>query len=322
MKKTCFVLLACASLALSCSDDSSSNNGNKDGGAGGDASVEPLVSDDDLIKGCIISTSCGVQSYPSVVGCIDNYANVLKVNRTAPAYSKIYRCAIKANGDCEKVKKCWNIGQSCTSSFAARCDGTLAVSCDVVGNSKTFAIDCAAAGMKCGTRKSGGATAYCTPDSCYGGTAPACVGSQVQSCNEGIVEMQDCSVKGQLCGKGGKKSGITCIGAKKDSCNPEFFVPQCKGASGNIANQCASGKEHQVDCSKLTLQGSKCKEGLCVSKGAACDKSFNRCAGDDLEVCFDGSWKKYTCASMGLGKCKTKTSGSSTWATCGDPAYP
>ncbi len=219
------------------------------------------------------------------------------------------------------MKKCWGVGKSCDSTFKASCDGTKAVSCDVVGNGKTFTVDCAAAGLKCAILKTASATAYCSPDTCYSGTASSCVGAQIQTCNDGIVEMQDCSVKGLLCGKGSKKSGLTCIGSKKDSCNAEFFVPQCKG-NGNIANQCESGKEQDVDCSKFTLQGSKCKEGLCISSGTVCDKSFNRCAGKDMEVCFDGAWKKYSCASFGLGNCKTKTSGSASWATCGDPAYP
>lgn len=318
MKKTILFLASLALLAPACSDDSGKNSGGDGGNSGGDASVEKLVTVDELIQGCVASTACGIQSYPTVVACVENFNNVHRVNLSAPAYSKIYRCSIAAKGDCEAVKKCWGVGATCDVNFKARCDGNTAVSCDVVGNRKTYAVDCSAAGLKCVVKSSTTATAYCSPGTCFSSSGDTCVGDQVQSCNEGIVEMQDCSVKGQVCGTASKKGGISCIGAGV-TCKAEFFVPQCKET---VANQCASGKEHNLDCAKQGISGTKCKEGLCVANGTACDKSFNRCSGTDLEYCHDGAWKKFECVNKGLGACKTKASGGANWGTCGDPAYP
>ena len=320
MKKTILILTTCGLLALACSDDDKSNNGKDGGGAGGDASVEPLASDDELLKGCIISTACGGLNYPSISACVNTYMNTYRVEHTAPAYAKIYRCAMAAKGDCEAVKKCWGVGSACDATFKAKCEGNVAVSCDAAGLRKTYKVDCAAAGLKCVTGTTTSSIAYCTPDSCYVGTGNSCVGKQVQKCQTGFVVLDDCEIKGQVCGQG-KKGGIGCIGETGIKCT-EFFVPQCKGTASNIANQCLGGKEHQKDCSKLTLLTTGCKEGMCISAGKECDQSMNRCSGSDLEVCLDGKWKKYTCSSLGLGPCKTKSVGGTSWGTCGDPAYP
>jgi len=325
MKKTLAILVSMALLLGACSDDDKSNTGG-DGGAGGDGggSVEPALADEDLIKGCIISLACGGLRYPSAAACIKVYKDTYAIEHTEPAYARIYRCAVKANGDCEAVKKCWGLGSACDSTFKAKCEGSVAVSCDAAGMKKTYQVDCAAAGLKCVTGNVASSIAYCTPDNCFVGTGNSCVGKQVQKCQTGFVVLEDCERKGLVCGTL-KKGGISCIGETGVTCNPEFFVAQCKKdkSGAEYANQCVGGKEHMKYCSKRPLIGTACRTGLCESKGSACnDASMNRCAGSDLEVCIDGSWKKYSCSAMGLGKCKTKSVGPSSWGTCGDPAYP
>ena len=323
MKKTLPILVSLALLLAACSDDDKSNNG-KDGGAGGDGgSVEPALADEDLIKGCLISLACGGLAYPSVSACIKVYQDTYRVEHTEPAYARIYRCSIKAKGDCEEVKKCWGLGSACDSTFKAKCEGNVAVSCDAAGLKKSYKVDCTAAGLKCITGTAASSLAYCSPDNCYVGTGNSCVGKQVQKCQTGFVVLEDCERKGMVCGTQ-KKGGISCIGETGVTCDPKFFVAQCKKDTSGVeyANQCMGGKEHMKYCGKRNLIGTRCHDGLCKSKGTACDESLNRCSGNDLEVCLDGNWKKYSCSGMGLGPCKTKSVGGSSWGTCGDPAYP
>ena len=55
-----------------------------------------------------------------------------------------------------------------------------------------------------------------------------------------------------------------------------------------------------------------CSAGQCVPAGGECLDEFNRCAGDALEACLDGSWATFACAELGLGPCAEQVHG----ATC------
>jgi len=80
----------------------------------------------------------------------------------------------------------------------------------------------------------------------------------------------------------------------------------------NVAVSCEQGHEHWTDCDQLEAFSSLCQAGECVPAGTQCDHEMNRCAGDSLEACLDGSWQTIDCAQLGLGPCKPEQG----WANC------
>lgn len=297
-----------------------SNGDKKDGGGGGDGGVTDASSDasqqlmarDEIVRACVATSACGIKTYPSLSSCLAGYLTLMVSQRLAPIYNKIYQCVNKTKGDCDAVAKCFQRGAACDSTYKARCDGKVAVTCDLQ-DKRVYKLDCAAAGMECAVKKAYAFSAVCTPGTCYSSSGETCNGTLLYTCVGGIIEVRDCAATGKGCGSSRKKQAI-CVGNQKEKCTYEYFVPSCKKTT--ISTACVNGYEHYVDCAKNTELATACLDGKCVASGSECKTgAVNRCSGKQLEACLDGKWKKFDCAQMGLGDCVPTTSS----AQCGKP---
>ena len=208
------------------------------------------------------------------------------------------------------MAKCFQRGAACDNTYKAKCNGKVAVTCDLQ-DKRVYQLDCSHAGMECGVKKGYAFSAVCTPGTCYSASGETCNGSLLYTCVAGLIEVRDCAATGKGCGST-HKVNAACIGNQKEKCTYEYFVPSCKKTT--IATDCINGFEHYVDCAKNSYLATKCKEGLCVVAGSDCTAgAVNRCSGKQLEACLDGTWKKFDCAKLGLGDCVSTTNS----AQCG-----
>lgn len=319
---TCLALLLAAGLALGCSDDNGTtpprDKGTPDTKSVTDGAAEPdkgvpasaPLTDQELIDGCARASACGILSYPVLSNCVGAYHEIYSRVALAPIYDRLYRCVNAAGGDCAAIANCYGRRGSCNSSYKATCEGTVAVSCDLLDKT-VYALDCSAAGMSCGVKASQPSAATCTPGSCVQGSYQArCQGNRLLICTGGMIEVQDCSRDRAFCVT--TKKGTLCRGNRRASCDTKSYKASCLG---NVAVTCHNGREHWTDCGQFRAFKSACKGGACVPAHSACDHAMNRCAGDRLEVCLDGAWKTVDCKALGLGTCKPRSG----WAQCTDP---
>ncbi len=296
------LLLALALLAAACSDDGETD---KDAavadGAAADAAPPPKpVAMQELLDACVRASACGVKTYPILGNCIEAYHNLYLPQGISPIYDTIYKCVNAAKGDCSAVIKCFGKRSDCDNTYKDRCEGTVAVSCDLIAKT-VYAVECADANMVCEIKQDGSRdSATCTPGKCYSTFGNSCSGSRKLNCTGGLTEVYECSVDELVCGSTSDSSG-ECIGATSSKCYVKKYTPTCKGTKRVT---CVHGRESEYDCSKRKYIGTACKGADCAVAGTACDHSFNRCAGDELEVCLDGSWVKVNCKGLGLGGCQ------------------
>ena len=307
MKRTGVVIVVALFMLAGpgCSDDSSSNTGG-DGGVGADQGGAGTLSMDQLLKGCIRASACGIKTYPYLGNCIDAYLTLYRSQGLAPAYDSIYTCVNTAKGDCDAVAKCFRRGVACDKDSKATCDGTVANSCDLIDR-RLYGIDCALAGLKCGLPSGAGqqSSAICTTGPCDSSFKTKCDGTKLLSCTYGVTEVTECALQNMSCGYyGWKNKSYACEGGTTDKCSTYgkwTFKSVCEG---NVLVTCQHGKKHRQDCSKLVHQKTSCNAGSCVPAGKECSSNMNRCAGAKLESCLDGKWKQFDCAALGLGDCK------------------
>jgi hypothetical protein len=265
----------------------------------------------ELVAGCIASSSCGVRAYPRVSNCLEAYFTLHRPFGLGPIYESIYRCVNAAKGDCDAVFACYGTHQAagrCDTTFKAHCEGERAFSCDTLSG-RVFVYDCALAGLTCQVRASQSFDAKCGTASCDASFARRCEGTRLLSCADGVVEVADCGALGERCGE--SSGGPACIGSTDEECQAGKFTARCDGA---VAVTCVGGRVHRSDCTGQPLAG-RCQAGACVPAGSACQDEFDRCAGDALEICLDGSWQSQDCAAAGFGACRTLANG----AACSTP---
>ena len=101
---------------------------------------------DNVAYACLRATSCWIQPYVRVYGCLDNYRNRVVAYGTAAVMDDIYHCVNKASS-CNEMERCFGVGESCNSSFPARCDGSTAVYCDLI-DGVTYSYNCGAFGLR------------------------------------------------------------------------------------------------------------------------------------------------------------------------------
>lgn len=98
------------------------------------------------VRACIRSTACDVKSYPRVSNCVDD----LRV-RPSPALTavlaSIYRCVNLAQS-CAEVEACYGAQGHCEREYAAKCEGRVAVTCDLI-DKRVYRYDCGAVGASC-----------------------------------------------------------------------------------------------------------------------------------------------------------------------------
>lgn len=102
---------------------------------------------DTVAYACLRAMACWIQPYVRVHGCLDNYRRRVVAYGTAAVMDDIYHCVNKASS-CDEMEQCFGVGESCNSSFPARCDGNTAVYCDLI-DGVTYSYDCGAFGLGC-----------------------------------------------------------------------------------------------------------------------------------------------------------------------------
>jgi hypothetical protein len=302
--KSAIAPLLVLSLALpGCSDD--------DGGGPTEA-----IAFNELVNACIVSSACGVKRYPRISDCVKAYYDLHLGFGLGPVYDSIFGCLAEAKGDCEAAFACYGshpAAGSCDVSYTAKCSGDKNLTCDTQagpeGRGLVFTFDCAKAGLSCQTRASGGFEADCTAGTCTPGEPRRCDGNRLLSCKatESTLEVEDCAVRGLVCDKSPLSGALECTGEVDEECNTtqdNQLQPRCEGS---VAVTCVNNKQHREDCAKR-LYDTSCSAGQCAAKGSACTgDDFNRCQGDKMQYCLDGSWHEVDCTALGLGPCASGT---------------
>ena len=277
--------------------------------------VEP-VTKLELTHACVAATSCKVKSYPRVSDCVTAYYNLHRKFGLGPIYDEIYKCTLKADGECDEVFYCFGAHRyagDCDSSFAAKCEDGRAMSCDLQ-DKRVYSYRCATAGLTCAVRDKQTFEAYCTSGTCkVSSFMPKCDNNRVVRCVNGVIEVEDCAASGLICGKDATTGASRCIGESTSSCNSQY-KSSCNGA---VAKNCVGGKVHVDDCAARQINRS-CKNGACVPTGTQCTDQFNRCKDENtLEYCVDGYWQSVKCSELGFGKCRAVTigNGARCWET-------
>jgi hypothetical protein len=299
---------------LGCSDDDGSSGSDAGADTGSTANdgappVKPLAMQD-LVDACARASACGVRTYPILGNCIEAYHTLYLPQGLGPIYDAIYGCINAAAGDCKAIEACYGLRGACDSSYRDSCEGDLALTCDLI-EKRVFAFKCSDAKMKCQIKKDGSReSAVCTVDTCYSALGNVCNGDRLLRCVNGLMEVQECGVEGLICNDA--QGGADCIGETTTSCGPKNFTPSCQGSTRIT---CVNRREHHFDCARQVNIATKCVGADCAVSGTQCDHDLNRCAGDQLEVCLDGSWTKIDCKKLGLGACQQQGSA----ANCSSP---
>ena len=287
---------------------SSNGSGDTDGAVAGDGSSisTAKLSQDELVDACLGASACDIMTYPTLTNCLEAYHKLYIPQGLGAIYNRLYRCVNAAKGDCAAVATCYKWGKACDQDFKASCNGTVAVSCDLIGK-RVFELDCGDAGLKCAIKTGQTYEASCTQGPCQAGFTDKCDGKREVSCSGGVLEMRDCEVLGMSCGYGGFKKDSNkngCQGETGDKCfgwGKDVFKASCDGTT---AKSCHLSRVHKEDCTQYKMMYTACNGGQCVAAGTGCVSSLNRCNGDKLEACLDGSWKAFDCAKLGFGPCK------------------
>ncbi|MCK5796775.1 MAG: hypothetical protein KAI47_06325 [Deltaproteobacteria bacterium] len=298
-----------------CSDDSGPGPGpTPDQGPSQDARVDGThpspahLSPKELLDACVRASACEIKQYPSIYNCIEAYYELYVDRGDAPIYDSIFRCVNQAT-TCDAVASCFGRRSACDQTTKGSCEGTIAVSCDLI-DKRVYTVDCAKAGKVCRARSGG--DAICSLGDCAAGFKEHCADGVLQSCGGNAIEVEDCKGQGLRCGKVWYIEAA-CYGETETKCSDDF-VPRC---DGDNAVSCVTFREHLDDCTQRTYRKTVCKNGVCTAHGNACVPGVvNRCDGDTLEACLDGEWIKIDCAPLSLGPCKPSTAAG---ANCSAP---
>ena len=288
-------------LVLGCGE-TPGGNGGVDSSVIADAAIQSITREQ-VAEACLRTSACDIKTYPRLSSCLEAYFDLFRPLGLGPVYDKIYACVNAARGDCTAMATCFGWGAACDGSYKATCEGDVAISCDLI-QGRIYRLNCNHAKLTCGIKSGSTATANCTPGTCGSSYSDRCEGSRELVCGAGIIEMRECAEFGMACGQGGgKKSTYGCRGETADRCftwGKYAYSPSCQGA---LALSCEGGRVHKEDCARHTMMKTACTGGQCVPAGKACTSELNRCSGNLLEACLDGTWRQYDCAALGLGDC-------------------
>ena len=276
--------------------------------------LPPPVTYNELVRGCIMATACGVKAYSRVSDCVKAYYTLHLKHGLGRMYDAKYQCVIKAEGDCDEVARCMGtnlLAGRCDSTFKARCDDKSSVSCDLV-DKRVFVLECTHAGLECTLGSGKTFDAPCGLGACLSAYKTRCEDGRALSCVNGVITVEDCKAQNMSCGvNAGKTKG--CIGNTTTSCVSGRYTEKCEGTK---ALSCKGGKVNKVDCASR-IYNKRCKVHAkvaeCAPTGTACTDGFDRCSGEKLQYCLDGNWLTFNCKEAGFGACRTVTNG----ARCG-----
>lgn len=293
--------------------------------SGPDAFVPVSLSYDQLLEACVRLAACEVERHPFLRDCAQNFTNRYAVYGQKPLFENLFACANRGSGSCKVIRECFGFAgypKKCDSSYSSRCEGDVALSCDLVGHPGDGweqKLDCTKGGLKCGVKETGdpGAptVAVCGGGPCTKGAAPVCDARRLINCVGGALEINDCPAQGLQC----RDPAVPGCEGTGRSCAQT--APECKGSK---LVRCQQGYLEEVDCAKLP--GKKnCDQitNTCRGTGKECDidGAFDACEGDNLVVCIDGYKKVYDCKALGFLGCEKAKIGYGAYCKA-EPVYP
>ncbi|MCB9557088.1 MAG: hypothetical protein H6707_13355 [Deltaproteobacteria bacterium] len=294
----------CASDATSAKDGSTRADS-----AAADGGSVTLIDNQGLIDACVRATACGIKVYPGIANCVDAYRSLFVERGNGAVMSEVYRCVNAAKNDCAAMSKCFDARGACDQTFQARCEGTIALSCDLI-DKRVYGVDCKYAGRICHVGSASTITASCTPAACDSSFTAYCQGNTLFKCAGGIVETSDCTKDGLRClVRKDDKAG--CAGTGETVCNSNEISPECEGAS--VVVDCIFNRIHRYDCS---AEGKTCQGGSCVGGSTPdCGNDLRaQCENGKLKSCVDGKYEIIDCAALGLKPCIVPDG--KDWARC------
>ncbi len=291
-----------AALLLFLAGCSSNGGGEPDAAVTPDAAPPPGPLS--LVEACVRLSACDVARRPRLVDCLDNYFNREIVYGWRRLVDRAYRCANEGGSSCKVIRECFGFSGKptiCDKSFQPRCDGEVAVTCDLSRRDGWEQhIDCSKGGLKCALMTTGlnQVTAACGGGPCeQAHDKPRCQDRRKLTCRGSGWEISDCPELGLQC--------------------RDPAVEQCEGTGrscpegnaicdGNIWKSCVQGYLHEVDCGKLP--GRKIcdqQQRKCVGSGKECVAGdfLDLCEGDTLVTCVDGFKRRFDCKKMGFLSC-------------------
>lgn len=272
-----------------------------------------------IAKACAVMNSCeqiwSGENYYSIGACTEETIQMMAIGYISPDIPYM-ECLSRAGGDCNKAFACLNDGhqpQSCDdSTFADRCDGSVAVSCSYDG----FVIyeDCAELDeyfpqpfdFVCVMDYE---YAECSSPPCEG-YPPRCIGSFVEYCDDGERYAEDCGLYGATCEM--TAEAADCVGTGP-ACEEEPWYGRC---DGDFIVLCMNGREARVNCAEadpnFTCRMDDYEEvAFCGGRGSECSVGYedeyggDSCSGTVINYCFGGYIKSLDCRSLGFSTCRS-----------------
>jgi hypothetical protein len=266
---------------------------------------------------CALLTSCEKLPIPPTLFPSDFQACVTKMTEemaspAAVTFSLTMReCALRADS-CASLRACALHGASAESCKGRGRQGVVGF-CDVEGRAlscwrdEVLAVrDCTRGGEQC-IVIDGEAT--CTLGQCAASTREgdrrcSASGTHLLRCQKGKVMSLDCTPFGLKCSTTGD-------GAAGCSTSGPLCSGEAKRCEGDVAVGCLNGHEVRVDCGaahlRCTPEPGAVPVGSCVSPPAgsdACSPTDKaRCNGGDIDYCYAGRARSYSCKALGFGKC-------------------
>jgi hypothetical protein len=224
--------------------------------------------------------------------------NPLVTTGFEPTFTRLYQCILSAT-DCTAAAAC--LAQTGSAGTCApdalengKCSGPILSGCTADGF--VFATDCTVDGEVCGPAPAifGSFNACVTP--CP--AEPQCDGTKAELCLNGALALEDCAPFGAQC------VNAACSGPAAEACDPNTFHPEC---DGTVAVTCGRDGVTRQDCA---LWPTKRRCGYddygrpeCVVTGTECADDAQRCDGNDVVYCRDGSRAKQSCVQLGFAGC-------------------
>lgn len=274
---------------------------------------------------CLTASACGIY-----VGGVSGCTQVVALVNDPVGEASVHlspgevNCIANAGSDCTAAKKCLAGGQVpavCTGASES-CSGTTWQQCNDLagtgGNRGVQTYDCAATGRMCVANNGNVDCGYGT---CAGGSASTCIspdgnpnGNLVQSCNNGIIERDDCTRIDASCNP---SNGAHCRG-NGPACANRTAGDDSVRCDGNVLVTCADGQEARYDCTKLNLgcfnnpsTGPFTKQFGCFAGNECNPSNFTAtCVGLTLTFCNKGKIQMADCGAAGFAGCSPNLGGS------------
>ena len=267
---------------------------------------------------CITAAACniiatGVSACTQFVGLVNDNSVAAAAHLSATEVN----CIANAGSDCAAAKRCLSNGNTpaTCSGVATSCVGNVWQQCNVAagsaGNNGIQSFDCGSVGEMCVTNNG---NTDCGFGTCSGGAA-TCSGTLVQSCNNGVLQQNDCAKIDATCNPSGI-AGAHCRG-NGAACSKGPFGDTTLRCDGSVLVSCTDGQESRTDCSRYALGcfTSSGANAFACAAGTECDPaSFSAiCMGTSLTFCNKGVKQTVDCKSVGFTACNPNGGG-----TCGN----